>query len=845
MTSAGNRRSLVARVTETAVARPALFLGVALALAAVSLWAASHLEIRSSFQELLPEGLPSVQHVKELIRRVGGDGTVLVVVQSLEGPRGLEGAEAMASRLARAFLGMGPAQIRFVTWNMLPVERWYEAHWPLFVEMKDLRKALDAVREEIRKRKLEANPLAMALDDEQGQPAWADPGVPLPREQIARRFTRYPDGYLVHPDHTSVTVEVRPAGTSLSVDEARALVGRMRSIVEAFGPELRDRNLRVGFAGTFPLFVAEYQAIIHGLAGTAVLVITLVLLSILLFFRDLRSTLSLGIPVLIAVALCFGLTWPVIGYLNTQTAFLGAIVVGNGINYGLIYLARVRQLRSRDVALREACVEGALTTARATLLASAATSVSFGVLVIAANRGFRHFGFIGGVGMLLCWLCTFALVPAMLSIFEMLRGAPKKPPRPEGALLFTGLQRFFAHPRAIVGVFAVLCVAAAILFLRQLPRAMERNLENLANDPPRGEKVLNETQARADASLEKSISGAIALLDSREDADRFCEVIRQRIQEKPYSDLIESCETVSSVVPRDQEAKLLLIHEIVAELPDSRLAKVSDPLQRKRLREVRDQLAEQRPVTAQEAPPGLADRFRERDGTLGRLAVLTATHLAHTEMAENLESFVRGVRNVVIDGKSYEATGENVIVADLLADIEKEGPLTTLLSFAGVFALVFIFFRNLRTSAEVAGSLLVGVVLMCGVAAAVGLKINFFNFIVFPVTFGIAVDYSANVAARVRARGGDVLGALAEVGPAVALCSWTSIVGYGSLLYSLNRALRSFGWYAMAGEVTTIVTALVLLPALLLLPRRRASAPALFASEEGTGRAPNPVRPGS
>src|SRR5207237_59514 len=45
---------LLARATRAAVARPALFLGVALALAAVSVWAASHLAIRSSFQELLP-----------------------------------------------------------------------------------------------------------------------------------------------------------------------------------------------------------------------------------------------------------------------------------------------------------------------------------------------------------------------------------------------------------------------------------------------------------------------------------------------------------------------------------------------------------------------------------------------------------------------------------------------------------------------------------------------------------------------------------------------------------------------------------------------------------------------
>ncbi len=252
--------------------------------------------------------------------------------------------------------------------------------------------------------------------------------------------------------------------------------------------------------------------------------------------------------------------------------------------------------------------------------------------------------------------------------------------------------------------------------------------------------------------------------------------------------------------------------------------KIKDSLQRQRLRTLRDDFAAQRPVTAAEAPPTLLDRFRERDGTLGRIAAVTARPDAKLEIAENLQAFVKAVRNVEIDGATYDATGDKVIFADLLKDIEVEGPRTTFLSLAGVMLLVFIFFRNLRTSVEVVGSLTVGVILMCGVAAVIGLKINFFNFIVFPITFGIAVDYGANVAARVRERGGDVIGSLAEVGPAVALCSWTSIIGYGTLLYSLNRALRSFGWYAMVGEITTITTALVLLPALLILARPRESA---------------------
>jgi len=368
-------------------------------------------------------------------------------------------------------------------------------------------------------------------------------------------------------------------------------------------------------------------------------------------------------------------------------------------------------------------------------------------------------------------------------------------------------------------VFAVLAVISVVLFLRQLPNAMERNLENLSNEL-KGQETLLRDQARAGTSLGQSTAGVVALLDSWDEADEFCDQIRKRIEDPRYSKLIESCTTLSSVVPRQQPEKLAVLREIVAEVPDSVLARL-DPTLRGRVREVRDQLAAQTQVSVKEAPQGLIDKFRERDGSVGKIASVTARPDAKLELGPNLEAFVQGVRNVPVNGKMVDATGENVIFADLLTDIEAEGPKTTLFSFLGVCILVFLFFRHVRTSIEIVGSLFIGVVLMGGVAAAVGLKINFFNFIVFPITFGIAVDYGANVVARVRERRGDVLLSLSEVGPAVALCSWTSIVGYGSLLFSLNRALRSFGWYAMAGEVTTILTALILLPALLLWAQRR------------------------
>jgi predicted RND superfamily exporter protein len=824
-------KALLARVTRAAIDRPFRFLGAALVVFAASVLLASHLEIRSSFEELLPSDVPSVAHIQELVKRVGGDGTVLVLIESKTGPENLGWAKQLGAELVKEYLALGPRTIRSIEWNNKPVGSYFADHWPMFASVADLEKARDVIKDEVSKAKKKANPLLKLgdLDDEDSAPesppsksssvtsAWLDPAHKLPKEEIEARFKeRDPDGYYVTTDHRGVTLVVRPTGTSLGVGESRALLDEMQRIALRHQSFLDEHELRVGFGGTFPMFVAEYEAVLHDVASTAALCLSLVLGSLFLFYRDLRSTVALGLAIVAAVATTFGLTRLVIGYLNTQTAFLGSIVVGNGINYGLIYLARVKQLRRSGSSLQSSCVEGALTAAQGTLLASTATSVSFGTLIIAANRGFRHFGFIGGIGMLLCWVFTFLLVPALLSVFEKIRPVRPTPQAPVALRSAPPLlTRLFARPSAIIAVFAALQVTAVVLFMRQIPHAIEHNLENLSNEL-KGEDELIRDNNRAQGSLGKSIAGAIALLPSREIADEFCEVVRARqASSARYAKVIQGCDTVSSVVPREQDRKLAIIHDITSRLSDL----VLDELPKSksaRLREVKAQLEAQRPLQVEDAPPTLIDRFRERDGTVGRLAAVTARGDALLELAPNLAAFVEAVRNVPVQGKEYDASGENVIFADLLANIEREGPLTTVISLVGVCALVALFFRRTSSSLQVIGALIAGVILMGGVAAALELKINFFNFIVFPITFGVAVDYGANLVVRMRERG-DVLASLAEVGPAVALCSWTSIIGYGSLLFALNRALRSFGWYAMIGEVTSICTALLLLPAMSML----------------------------
>ena len=101
-------------------------------------------------------------------------------------------------------------------------------------------------------------------------------------------------------------------------------------------------------------------------------------------------------------------------------------------------------------------------------------------------------------------------------------------------------------------------------------------------------------------------------------------------------------------------------------------------------------------------------------------------------------------------------------------------------------------------------TLALGVLLMMGGAGLAQVHVTFLNFIALPITFGIGAEYALNVVTRYREER-NVSRAVISTGAAVALCSWTTIVGYGSLLAATNQALNGFGLMAIIGEVVCLV----------------------------------------
>jgi predicted RND superfamily exporter protein len=178
-------------------------------------------------------------------------------------------------------------------------------------------------------------------------------------------------------------------------------------------------------------------------------------------------------------------------------------------------------------------------------------------------------------------------------------------------------------------------------------------------------------------------------------------------------------------------------------------------------------------------------------------------------------------------GKVIESSGDLVVFADVLRAMRRDARRLTAASAALVLLVLALVSRRAGTFLRVGGALCAGVAIMVGAAVLLGDKLNFFNFVALPTTFGIGIDYAINIEERIRLRGRAALvDALAESGPAVALASLTSIFGYASLLTADSRALCSFGQLAIIGEICCVLVAVVLVPSLWALRGRAAPAPA-------------------
>ena len=803
----------------------------------------------TDLRELLPSDSPGLKAFEHQLGRVGGGATLIVVAESPSRKDNERFVDALDARLRAMESQQGEhgGLIAYLESGSKDVHQFFEDNKWLYADTKDLEEAYDTIDRQIAIR----SGLVEDLGDEpaatpapQAAPANGivekKPALGLDEyrdrwKAKAKEHDDFPGGYFETDDGTMIGLRIVSSSTGMGDAGGDTLLARIQRLVEEMKPSSYEASMKVGFAGDIPNAAAEKESIISEAVWASAIAFVLIVAGVVWFYRSAWSLVVIAFPALLGVGAAYAFAYFRFGYVNTTGMFLGAIILGNGINYPIVLLSRYREFRARGQEPAEARREAVQNALRAELVGACVASIAYGSLTVTQFRGFNQFGWIGFVGMLLVWVSMIPCVPALIVIVEWIQS--KLPPwmrDPEPRIRADGSRGPFTRRVAtmterapwafIAGAVAITAIAAWKIpsFLRD---PWEYNFDHLGS---RGSKQggAGEWSNKAEQVFggKMNVAGALMLADSAAQVPALKAQILANDAADPQGTLIADVATAYDLLPgtpEQQKKKLEVLDRIrdrltprvLADLPADERARVDEltPPERLRVLEPRD------------LPPLLRRRFEENDGRIGTVFYVKYKNDVSLSDGHNLLRLARATDNVHLpDGTVVQTASRSTVFAEMIRSMERDGPRATLTSLLAVSIVVLLFTRNLRGALAVLAALLMGVTWLVGGAAWFGEKLNYVNFITLPITFGIGCEYPFNVYDRSRLLGGDVTAAVKRVGGAVALCSFTTVVGYSSLLFADFQALQSFGRLAVSGELACLAGALLMLPALLhLLGKRR------------------------
>jgi len=756
-------------------------------------------DIRAGFQELLPSDATSVRALDQIHARLGGQAHVTVIAESPDRIQNRRFVDTFAARITALHL----PEVRSIQGDVSAERTWTRARLPLLMPRDRFDRLIASVDGWIKTAKLKANPLYVDLGD-------ADPSKPDGLETLhteAADVDRFPGGYLETPDGGLVVAVIWLEGSEVEMGPSSRLMAAIGREVAALRPSFSPQ-LGISYNGEIPNLLEEHDAILADLSLSTIVVVVLVGALIIGYFRSVRGVAAVVGALFPGLLATFAIGRLTVHSINSNTAFLGSIIAGNGINYALVLLAYYRG-RPEHAGLSKSIVEAARRALPGTLGAAATASAAYAGLAASSFKGFSQFGWLGGAGMLTTCLVTFLAMPITIALF--------RPPR-RGDQPSRGQRRLLAWferrraPELVAAGFVVVVVVFAGFGLRA---TAQRGLYEMHLPALRNRDSLAHGSASWDARMNKLfgvwLNPVVTLVrdpDRREPA--AAELRRVLIDTKPR--LADRVETIETFAPpaTEQEARLARLQELATTLRD--VDREDIPADARSYLDTWLAPGALRPITEAEVPHTFRSALTEVSGRTDRTVLVYPSLAIDFNDGRNVIAFADRVATARAPDGSVTGGGF-LFMAEIIRLIRDEALRVVLIVCALVAAvLVPIFRRRPRRVVITVVTVAAVAIAAQAVMLALGVRINMLNFAAVPITIGVGADYVVNLFGAMDAFGANARVACSRMGGAILLCSLTTIVGYLSLVFAQSGALRSFGWAAVLGEVMAVVTVLVVLP---------------------------------
>ena len=221
------------------------------------------------------------------------------------------------------------------------------------------------------------------------------------------------------------------------------------------------------------------------------------------------------------------------------------------------------------------------------------------------------------------------------------------------------------------------------------------------------------------------------------------------------------------------------------------------------------ELAEPNPPQRGDVPPELLERYVGRSGK----HLLKVYGQGSIWDMEALERFVKGVESV-----DPRITGHPVQTYYASREMQSSYVHAAIYSLLSIAIILILDFRSVRYTLLAMVPLFLGVVQLFGLLGLLDIPLNAANLIVLPLVLGIGIDNGVHIVHEFLEQKG-VYRLSNSTACAILLCAVTTMIGFGSMVFSRHQGLRSLGQVLTLGVFCCLVSSLVVLPPLLVCLR--------------------------
>lgn len=819
------------------VRRPWAVIGIVLATLTVSVLGALHLRINTNQLDLISQDLPEVKEVKRVIDMVGGSGYLTLALRGSD--------EATLKKVAddlNAQLVADKEHVRFVSYK-LPVE-FIQNNMVLFIKTEDLaegkRRIMAFLKDQLRRN----NPFFVELKK-------TEP-VKLELQDLVDKYgsvgkRSIMDEYNISRDGKMLLLLIKPMWDGNDLGKTKAFVETLDQRLAEYGQKsgvklVEDYSLvgdkttvAYGYTGSYKLAVDDSYAVEHSLRPTGPVTLAAlagIFLITILFFRRLAPTVLVVTGTVMGTLMTMGFAYFTLGELNMITSVLAGILMGFGIDYGIHFIFRTRLELGAGKKYDEAIHDALINAGRPAFVSAVVTAGSFAVLMVSEFRGFSQFGFLAAMGTFLIAFTLFSWTPALLMVLG--RRNAELPRRLVGTMAPPPVSNArgeirVPRPGMVLGVASVVVAALCALaipwsskdpggdklgFFERMKHGVRFNYNTraLIPDDQYSVKLQDEINKRFQISSDPV---AVYTKDLAETKELYEELTKNK-HKYPSVDQVVSIYTF--VPPPDvAAANAKILEEWQAEL--SEIDPAALPPQYQDKAQTFFKMLSARPFDVNGVPQNYKEQFQHlpttRPENHGYLTFLyPAVDLWNGKTVMN---FADELRTIKTDGgKEFHAAGAPMLYARLSKIVLKDGQLTVLLAALWILVMHYLDFRNVKLALASVIPLGVGLVMMMGIMVLTDHKLNFMNIIILPILLGFGVSHGLYLLHRFL-EGTSPMVALRSVGAAVSASTLTAIAGFAALGLASHNGLKSMGYIATIGLLTTLVVSFTVLAAVLQL----------------------------